>query len=159
MTLEEYAGFADLTYHFTERFDIQVGGRQSWIEQRYLQGTDVGKGDASPFTYMFTPRLRLSPELMIYARVAAGYRAGGPNSNIALSGAASQYDPDETVNYEIGIKGSLLDRAVTFDASIYRIDWTDIQFVVRSSSPTTPMPVRRGARGSRCLWRQDLYAA
>ena len=37
----EYAGFTDLTVHFTDRFDVQIGGRESHITQRYNE-TDSG---------------------------------------------------------------------------------------------------------------------
>src|SRR5262249_26850567 len=32
-TYKEYAAFADLTFHITDRFDVQIGGRESKIEQ------------------------------------------------------------------------------------------------------------------------------
>ncbi len=71
-TFEEYAAFTDLTYHFTDRFDIQLGGRQSEIEQTFSQtnintaGVQSGipeltaKTDA--FTYLVTPRFRVAPD-------------------------------------------------------------------------------------------------
>jgi outer membrane receptor protein involved in Fe transport len=134
MTLEEYAAFTDLTVKFTDRFDVQVGGRQSWITQEYVQGGLFGDSDATAFTYMLTPRLRLSPDVMLYARVASGYRAGGPNTNIIASGAPPQYDPDKTVNYELGLKGSFLGRKLTFEASVYHIDWSDLQLTISPPS-------------------------
>jgi outer membrane receptor protein involved in Fe transport len=61
---------------------------------------------------------------MLYARLASGYRAGG------INGAAFpqfSYEPDKTYNYEIGLKGDFLDHALSVDASVYHIDWKDIQ--------------------------------
>jgi outer membrane receptor protein involved in Fe transport len=145
-TFEEYAAFTDLTWKITDRFDIQFGGRQSQNRQTYSQLTTgpfallfVGanpysnpgvdsKDDA--FTYLVTPRLKVSPELLIYGRFASGYRPGGPNTGNPTKGAPPSYGPDETQNYEIGIKGSVLDRALTFDASVYSIDWKDIQLLI-----------------------------
>jgi iron complex outermembrane recepter protein len=63
---------------------------------------------------------------MVYARVASGYRPGGPNSTPALG----SFKPDTTQNYEIGIKGNVLDHALSFDASLYYIDWKDIQLTL-----------------------------
>jgi outer membrane receptor protein involved in Fe transport len=137
-TFKEYAAFGDLTVHLGDRFDIQLGGRYSKNKQSYhemdsgpLITADItasSKDDV--FTYLITPRFRVSPDLMIYGRVASGYRAGGPNPGATL-GFPSQYFADETVNYEVGVKGSLLDRALTFDASLYYVDWTDIQITLR----------------------------
>lgn len=139
-TFEEYALFTDFTFKLSDRFDVQVGGRQSRMNQTYhqtLTGPLVGGGTlddgkrrtkASPFTYLLTPRFKFSDHLMLYARFASGYRPGGPNSNAnLLNGVRPEYDPDKTNNYEIGIKGNALDRALTFDASVFYIDWKDIQ--------------------------------
>ena len=33
----------------------------------------------------------------------------------------------QTLNYELGVKGDLADHKLTFDASLYHIDWKDLQ--------------------------------
>ncbi len=138
-TYREYAAFTDFTFRFTDRFDVQVGGRESRIKQTYAiiqigptapASVPKTEAQASPFTYLLTPRFKLSEDLMVYARMASGYRAGGTNTNAGLAGIPQQYDPDKTRTYEIGAKGSLFNRLLTFDASVYYIDWTDIQLNV-----------------------------
>jgi len=140
-TVAELAGFGDLTFHVTERFDVQIGGRESNIRQSQSQataGTFVGAVSVTPesasnanaFTYLLTPRFKLSQDLMVYARIASGYRAGGPNPNITLFTLPHSFDPDKTQNYELGIKGQAWERRVSFDASLYYIDWKDIQLQV-----------------------------
>lgn len=134
---KEYAAFTDLTFHVTNRLDVQFGGRQSRIRQTQ-SGTSTLFGGSSitpeivtraePFTYLVTPRLKLSPDLMIYARLASGYRAGGPNTAVSLGTSfPRQYDPDKTQNYEVGVKGDFLERTLSLDASLYYIDWKNIQ--------------------------------
>jgi outer membrane receptor protein involved in Fe transport len=140
-TYEEYAGFTDLTYHFTDRFDLQIGGRESQIRQTYAQTTTgvydtlfldepspvvvpTAHASANAFTYLVTPRFKLSPDLMLYARLASGYRAGGPN---AAPGTPPQYSPDKTENYELGMKGDFLGHILSVDTSLYYIEWKDIQ--------------------------------
>ena len=149
-TFVEYSAFADLTVHFTDRFDVQFGGRESHNHQTYNE-TDSGPllpsiilGYSSPlvvptvrtkdssFTYLVTPQLKISPDLMIYARLASGYRPGGPNPDYILFGAASHYEADKTVNYELGVKGDVLDHKLSFDGSVYYIDWKDIQIGLTS---------------------------
>jgi outer membrane receptor protein involved in Fe transport len=87
---------------------------------------------ANVFTYLLTPQLKLSPDVMVYARLASGYRPGG--TNCAQSGctgtevgATVNYSPDKTDNYELGLKGDFLDHALSLDASAFYIDWTDMQ--------------------------------
>jgi outer membrane receptor protein involved in Fe transport len=53
---------------------------------------------------------------------------------VTLSGAPEGYKPDKTVNYEVGVKGEAFERKLTFEASIYRIDWNDLQLVVTPPS-------------------------
>jgi iron complex outermembrane recepter protein len=144
-TYEEYAAFTNLTYRATDRFDIQVGGRMSRIRQTWNQTTDGpyvplllgqespyttperrSKGD--PFTLLVTPRFKLSENVMLYARVASGYRAGGPNQ--AVEGVPAEYQPDKTTNYEIGMKGNAMNGALLYEASAYYIDWSDIQLAL-----------------------------
>lgn len=146
-TLSEYAVFGDVTFRPAERFDIQFGGRESWDRQVYNE-TDSGPltldyyGASSPFvnptehtkgnafTYLVTPQLRLSDKLMLYARLTSGYRVGGPNANAIVSNAPVEFAPDRTYNYEVGAKGDLFDRALTFDASVYYLTWKQIQLSV-----------------------------
>ena len=136
-TYSEYAGFTDITLRITDRFDVQFGARESRISQSVdetLSGVLVGpmtetfgSSDASAFTYLVTPRLKLSKDLMVYARLASGYRPGGPNTNAAFQGLPPQFEPDRTHNYEVGLKGQLFDHALSFDTSVYDIDWKNIQ--------------------------------
>lgn len=144
----EWAVFGDVTLHVTDRFDIQIGGRQSEIKQRYEE-IIAGPGWAyygfpdpsiqppvhtkdSAFTYLITPQLKLNQDLMVYARIASGYRPGGPNPTCDLFGFPCDFNPDETTNYELGVKGSLLDQRLSFDASVYYIDWKDMQLGVNN---------------------------
>jgi iron complex outermembrane recepter protein len=145
--LREYAAFASVTYRFTEQLDLQIGGRQSRIEQddgvfaqdgAFVAGPTFSapaSSRANAFTYLVTPRWRLSPEVMVYARLASGYRPGGPN--FPTAGAPDQYEPDKTENYEIGLKGDFLDRRVSIDTSLYYIDWQDLQISLRNSQGST----------------------
>jgi outer membrane receptor protein involved in Fe transport len=143
VTFTEYAAFTNFTFHLTERFDIQVGGRKSQNKQTYSE-IDTGevifgvplvitpeiRTKANAFTYLLTPSFKVSDDLMVYARLASGYRAGGPNGNCVLFDTPCQFDPDKTKNYELGVKGNILDHALSFDASLYYIDWKDLQISV-----------------------------
>ena len=152
-TFEEYAAFTDLTVRITDQFDVQLGGRESQNKQS-LATTYTGalfgptpvlipETDSrdNSFTYLVTPRLKLSPDLMIYARLASGYRPGGPNGTV---GVPSEFKPDKTENYELGLKGDFLNHALTVDASVYYIDWKDIQ--IHLLSPAGAGYISNGSR-------------
>ena len=132
----EYAAFADLTARFTDRFDVQVGARFSKNRQtlHHREWTVFGgflgrdpQAEDDAVTYLFTPRFKLSPDHMIYGRIATGYRPGGPNAVCNDVDVPCAYRPDETINYEVGAKGDLLGRTYSYDVSVYRIDWKDLQ--------------------------------
>ena len=150
-TYEEEAAFTDVTFHVTDRFDVQLGGREAEIRQDFQETyygiyDEVFLGEPSPvvyprahskenaFTYLVTPRLRISPDLMVYARLASGYRPGGPNVNAGSFGLPSTYHHDTTENYEVGLKGDAFEHALSFDASLYYIDWKNIQLSLFSAS-------------------------
>lgn len=131
----EYSLFGNLTYKFTDRFDITAGLRWARNDQEFaeidepgplLPGQSVfGESSEDVWTYMFSPRFHVSDDTMVYARVANGYRPGGPN--VPLAGAPPMVDSDTVVNYEIGLKSEFLDRRAFIDAAVYYMDWTDIQ--------------------------------
>ena len=113
---EEKAAFGTITYYFTEQFDVAAGVRYSENEQTAVQSsnlTAIGTQDSddSVTTYSLAPRWRVSDDTMLYARVATGYRPGGPNVLSALGSGIipPQYDSDKATNYELGIKTDLFD--------------------------------------------------
>jgi len=145
----EWAAFTDLTFQITDQFDVQIGGRESHTTETDLATTVYGplglaafgaspfhqpaiEGTGRAFTYLFTPRYKLSPDLMLYARLASGYRAGGPNT--IESDVPPTFAPDRTYNYEVGLKGEFLGHVLLIDTSVYYIDWRNIQ--LPSTSPT-----------------------
>jgi iron complex outermembrane receptor protein len=67
-------------------------------------------------------------ERMLYGSVAEGYRAGGLNSNAtSLESAQTEYDPEYTWNYELGLRSLWFERAVAFNLTGFYTDWRDQQ--------------------------------
>lgn len=136
----ETAGFAALTYHLNSMFDVQVGGRYSHNSQSAIEtvgGTPVAIGlptTGNVFTWSVAPRVHLDDGTVLYARVAKGYRPGGPNAlpPVPHPGVPDSYAADSLINYEIGVKTDLFDGMVSVDADAFLIDWDDIQLLVVS---------------------------
>jgi outer membrane receptor protein involved in Fe transport len=145
-TYTEYAGFTDLTFHLTPQLDLQLGGRESDVHPNndtivvsgLLEGgtsvTPAEESSANVFTYLVTPEYKISPDVMLYARLASGYRPGGPNA-VVVVGMPPEYGPDKTQNYELGLKADFFDRRLSIDSSLYYIDWRNIQ--LRLQVPNT----------------------
>lgn len=137
---KEIAGFVNATYHVTDRFDIAAGGRFSHNKQnasQVLSGPLVGgttnfddqASSDSVFTYSVAPRFELNDNTSIYARVASGYRPGGPNvlaPGGVEAGAKPTFKADRLTNYEVGLKTDV-GRRLSFDASAFLLKWNDIQ--------------------------------
>src|SRR5450432_235074 len=139
-TYKEWAGFANLTYHFNSQFDIQAGGRYSSNKQSATESiggpllgggttafTTPSKGNV--FTYSIAPRWHVDANTMVYARLATGYRPGGPNAQpIAPPPDVPQaYGADKTVNVELGVRSTQLDGRLSIDVAAFHINWQDIQ--------------------------------
>jgi len=141
-TYSEYAGFANVTLKLSPAFDVRVGGRYSDNRQNALQegdgyffgGTPISftaRSVGKVFTYSVAPRWKISRDLMVYARVASGFRPGGPNILPPMVDPAvpRQYDADTTTNYEMGVRSTLLDGRLSLDLTAFLVDWDHIQLL------------------------------
>jgi outer membrane receptor protein involved in Fe transport len=150
----EWAGFAQFTYHFSPQWDLAFGGRWSENKQSANQAVtgvlptlkgnpqQLTSGDSSDtdFTYSVAPRWHVSSDTMVYARIATGYRPGGPN-DLPFDAPASvprTYQADKTTNYELGTRTDLLDRTLSIDVAAFLVDWKDIQLSEFVAAPGTP---------------------
>lgn len=136
---EEYSVFGNATLHLGDKFDLLGGIRYSHDDQDYFQDysgliigprrINTGKEKADIATYLVSPRYKLSDNVMIYGRVASGYRPGGPNAvpppNVFV--APDTFAPDRLTQYEIGFKGQTADRKLSIDAALFYTNWKDIQ--------------------------------
>lgn len=138
----EYAGYADLTYHITSSFKVLGGVRFTSDSENsitpfsgLLNGpstTVVGNAASQTVTYLFSPSYNFDDLDMVYARVATGFRPGGPTGVAAtsvLQGAPESYGPDSLTSYEVGYKASYPEWGMTLDASAFDIEWKNIQLL------------------------------
>lgn len=158
-TFRESAVFGTATFRPSPPLEIQVGGRQTKINQSYSSEfvnrlgavTTVPKTsvDTDASTYLGTIAYRFSPQVMAYARAASGYRAGGPNVTNGVPAAPTAYEPDRSDNYEVGLKGELIPRRLSIDASLYDIHWKDIQLTVRDPPTLQTYTINGGTARSK----------
>jgi len=150
-TYREYAGFADATWHATDKLDLQAGARWAHNNQSnstVLQmdnqltavfganGIQTQRSSDSAATWLVSPSYHFSRDMMVYARAASGYRPGGPNIAAPPSAPAS-YAPDRVINYELGLKGKVIPDLLTIDTAVFEIDWNNIQ--LQGTDPVTSL--------------------
>jgi outer membrane receptor protein involved in Fe transport len=103
----------------------------------------------------FNPKVNLaytlSDDVLLYTTAAKGFRPGGPNSPVPLTGPAqcltgpgnlqslglssapNQFNPDGVWSYEIGEKARTLGNSVQINSDVYYERWTDVQQLVDPS--------------------------
>jgi iron complex outermembrane recepter protein len=138
----ELAGFANATIHFTPQFDLDLGGRYSHNKQSAHEITDgalagghvdfpVARSSENVFTYSVAPKFKPNKNMSIYARVAKGFRPGGPNvlpAGVPIPpDVPTIFHSDSVISYEAGIKTESSDHRFSLDADAFHIDWKNIQ--------------------------------
>ena len=89
-----------------------------------------------------TPKVLLSyqptHDNLVYLSASKGFRPGGPNAvvgsicngslnPIGLSQVPGQFQSDSLWSYEVGTKNTFFDHTMQINASVYYIDWSNIQ--------------------------------
>ncbi len=108
-------------------------------------GTITDKTDWSSFTPRIAVSFDATDELTVYGNIAFGYKSGGfgdfgftaanggdaesdEDSGLALPGTKpDQFDEEEVLSYELGLRGRLLDNSLQANLSIYAYDYEDLQ--------------------------------
>ena len=179
---EDKALFGELTYRITDAWSVTGGARVFWqktsqdlrVELPFFgplvssDGNIFGRNrnaNAVSFDdqiFKLNTSYQLSDDTLLYATVAEGFRAGGANSYPVGTCAFCDppgfltYGPDTATNFEIGIKGRL-SGSLQYSASVYRIDWDDIQFETASAS-TSAIIVNGGKARSQGTELELLWA-
>ena len=157
-TYKELAGFANTTLHFTDQFDLQFGGRYSHNSQSATQSSNgalvgpptvfTNNSSEHVFTYSVAPKFKINPNTTLYARVAKGFRPGGPNAipPTAPATVPRTFHSDSVTSWEAGIKTQTADHRFSIDADAFHISWKDIQLfdVVVVVDPVTGRPIAFG---------------
>jgi outer membrane receptor protein involved in Fe transport len=135
----ETTGFANATYHVTSDFEVGAGVRYATDKQSSVENLTVpffanlagGTSAHNILTWSADARYHLDDQTMLYARVATGWRPGGPNDLPpgAPPPVPRTFNPDSLTDYELGAKSDLPDENLSFDADVYYIQWSDIQLL------------------------------
>lgn len=149
----EWAVFANGTLKITDAWDIGGGLRYSRNNQSVTQ-TALGLLVGAPLnlperhssddavTFSATTSYHVMPDVLTYARIASGYRPGGPN--FIVPGIAGTYEPDKLTNYEVGLKSDLFGRRLMLNLSAFYIDWRNIQ--LQGATATNLAYIANGGR-------------
>jgi outer membrane receptor protein involved in Fe transport len=147
----EFAVFGELSYYPTPRLKLTAGARELYGRDS-ATNTSSGFFASTPYSSgkltatAFTPKVSVSYDITdtvtAYGTVGKGFRLGGINSPVpalqcqgdlnafGLSEAPESYRSDTVWNYELGTKGVYFDNTTMVNASLYDIEWNQIQLDV-----------------------------
>lgn len=132
--LDSYAAFAHGIYKITDRWSVSLGGRESY-DKKKSDGVAPGfteadrdfiKGHWSNFSFEGGTEFRVTPDHLLYARYAQGYRAGGIDE-INTPGEKHKFKPETVDTYEIGAKTEWFERRLLLNLSLFWSDYKDLQ--------------------------------
>ena len=121
-------------YDLKDDFDYDQSG--IWVDSEGEISSTVTDDGENGTTKKVSVNYRPNNDIGIFAIYSEGYRRGGNNGPTAPEDCANdenigsyvdRYSSDSIKNYEVGIKGTALDRRTQFSSAIYQIDWTDVQ--------------------------------
>lgn len=162
---KSYAAFADFSYDVTDALSVSVGGRFTKDEkegtvfrQQYLgiRSPYFGNNAAIPLgaprtNYTrtrefekFTPRVavnyKFGSDLTAYASWGEGFKSGGFDMRgdaVLYPATDNGYAPETVETYEIGLKGSLFDRRLTFATAIFDSSYENQQITTQYPAGAT----------------------
>jgi iron complex outermembrane receptor protein len=88
--------------------------RPNWVAER--QGFDQNSQN-----WLVNPSYKITDDIMAYFSVAGGQKSGAAQFN-ANTGAIENVDPEDVMDYELGIKSSWLDKTLVVNLNLYQTD-------------------------------------
>jgi outer membrane receptor protein involved in Fe transport len=169
--IEQKAVFGEGTYDFNEQWQLLLGLRYFDSDLESVQanthnfaggvntpaGTIIGTtingsgiGKITSKEDQLTPKLTLSYQadnnILAYFTYSEGFRNGGVNNanQPFAPGIPPIYASDQLTNYEVGLKTRFNDGRWQVNASLFYIDWEDIQVEPRDPAGNIPFVTNGG---------------
>jgi len=150
---QETAAFGNVSYKITADLKVTLGvraARSKFSDSNFQDGPwnagpslAQGAQKETPITPKANMTYNLTPDNMVYATAAKGYRVGGGNASyagnpicqidlrtIGIPDAPTTYKSDSVWSYEVGTKNKVLDGRAEISASAFRINWSNIQSLI-----------------------------
>jgi iron complex outermembrane receptor protein len=153
---ESYAGFAEGTWRFNERWSAVAGARYTSEDKDFyaqqlcypgmilpcVNGEFLPRTTTSDSWSSTDPRVGLqfrpTDDWLLYAQYSTGFKSGGFNGRPgSVEGARQSFDMEELEAIEIGAKGTFADGRAVVSLAAFTYDYTDLQMVISGLNPMT----------------------
>lgn len=131
-----FGAYTQVELDLTSRIGLTVGGRfddfsrtSTYFTTTEEEETQTVKDDNRRFSPKASLRYKITPELSSYFTYAQGFSpAFGPNWS--FESRSTGLKPEIGHNYEVGLKGRLLDNNVAFNLAAYRLVRQDLLLII-----------------------------
>ena len=91
---------------------------------------------------------KVSDDIMLYAQYSAGFKSGGfdmRGNATVFPGTVNGYKPESVDNYELGLRSTVLDGRLRFNATVFYADYTDVQVTTQQFVTVMGVPTNATA--------------
>lgn len=159
LTASTYSAFTELGYYVAPATEVSGGLRLTHEKKDGKAKVTSASGSnffGTPAEVSATPSYtNISPEVAIkhnlssnvlgFAKISRGFKAGGVSQFIDAGTTANTYDPETSWNYEIGTKTSWFNNRLHTNLSAFYVDWKNQQ--ARVTVDQGP-PIQRAIRNA-----------
>jgi iron complex outermembrane receptor protein len=139
-----YAGYGQFNLNISERARF-TGGLRASHEHKSIDGSQIStsqipappvsgpdefRNDSRDTTNVSgTARMQFFPteDSMVYASFASGFKSGGFNQLRTAQDVDDEFDDEQAMSYELGLRSTWLDGLVTFNLTGFFTDYDDFQ--------------------------------
>lgn len=165
---ESIAGFGQVNWHIDDKATLTLGLRETvetvgtYFNKYSTGGVDastlstnaagIRNGTITPSTlygiktpddqsnsslsWLINPSYKLSNNVLLYASAGKGIKSGAVQ--LDNDGKLANVNPEKSLDFELGIKSSWLNRQLFLNANLYRTDISDYQTTATVTSATSP---------------------
>lgn len=143
---ESYAAYGEAQYTFGNGLRLLAGGRFTQENKEYsakrLTGsiasptvsydtsTSPGIFDKGVFTYRVGADYHISDHVFVFGTISTGFKSGAFQEQPTTAVLAREPTaPEETTNYEIGMKSDWFDNTLRANISIFKMDYKNFQTI------------------------------
>lgn len=154
LVTKSYAAYANGSYTIIPDVRISAGIRFTREKKDYFRTTTIFSNFAAlNSTFPYAPHdhwsdwspmgsidWQITPNTMLYARVAKGFKSGGFNGRANSVAEATEYKPETVWSYEAGFKTSIASQ-LRLTGAVFDNDYRDYQARIQTSATDPNSPV------------------
>lgn len=132
------AAFIHGNYRVSERWQLTGGLRYTYEEKSvdynirdttgiFTNGSLQDERDAENFSPKLGVNFFVNQDLMFYSGYSRGFKSGGWNVDFISTFDKVSFDDEQVDSYELGMKSTLADGRIRFNAALYSANYSDFQ--------------------------------